>query len=317
MALMARESTGRFFALAFVSNRSRGNDQATRSADLSEGFFDFGEVCNGDPNPITGEPDIIPWQKVPTPRADNVVFTGAASPRQVALSFEDIRIVDDCSVRPSGVALVNPGVGVGVRDQGPLCRYQLQSAPVTNATPDPATLTWTNVGAAVNCGTGAAGRVSMNVTVNPDTALRVRTFLGKNPRTASTLLASTRLGASGDLGVEPTDCKGTTGATCPVSSPLLIVGGTLVSEQAIDTVAVKNKNSVRVTFTTTSELTVTGIDILGKGDVVVKSLQPKNGTTGIGASYDVLLSAGDLKGSKELKVRLNGPNTTSGAFPIQ
>jgi len=49
----------------------------------------------------------------------------------------------------------------------------------------------------------------------------------------------------------------------------------------------------------------------------VRSLAPKNGTTGIGAEYEVLLTSGELKGSKELKVRLNGPDTVSDSFPIQ
>jgi len=269
MALMARESTGRFFALAFVANKSRGVDQPDRADDLSEGFFDFAEVTNGDQNPITGQMDIIPWQPVPTPRADVVNYTSPTSPRDVSLCWPEIRLVHDGSVRPSGAALVNPGVGVGVLDQGPLCRYQLQSAAVLAVPVDPAALTWANVGAEVNCGAGVGGEVCMALTVNPDTALRVRTILGKKPRTASTLATQTRIGASGDLGIEPTDCRGTTGgATCQVSSPLLVVGGPLVSEQAVDTVAVKNKNAIVVTFRTTSELTVTGIDILGKGGVV-------------------------------------------------
>ena len=91
----------------------------------------------------------------------------------------------------------------------------------------------------------------------------------------------------------------------------------MVSEQAIETVAARNKNAVQVTFRTTSELTVSSIDILGKGDVVVKNVPCKQCTTGIGDEYSVLLTSGDLKGSKELKVRLNGPGATTAPFPVQ
>jgi hypothetical protein len=295
----------------------------SRGADASENFYDLATVSNGDPRPaLPGLPaknNIIPWQPVPRPKVISVTGTTPGTPRQLALQWDNVRIVHDGSQRPTGARAAGPVVagGVGVLDQlaqpGGLCRYQLQTAPLTtsNPNPDPTTLTWANAGAAINCGTGP---VNTNLTVNPDTAIRIRTILGKSPRTVNTLLANARLGASGDLGFEATDCKAN---NCVASAPLMIVGGGLVSEQAVGTVAARNKNAVQVSFSTTSELTVSSIDILGKGDSVLKTVACKQCTTGIGDDYSVLLTSGDLKGSKELKVRLNGPGAVSPAFPIQ
>jgi hypothetical protein len=323
MAILVRENTNRFFALAFLASKARVQVEGSpdppksRAADISENFFDLATISNGDPRPALTGPsgplpaknNIIPWQLVPKPRVMSVTGT---NPKQLSLQWDNIRMVNDGSTRPNA-RLVGPGQagGVGVLDQGILCRYQLQTAPITTANPDPTTLTWTNAGAAINCGSGL---VNTSLTVNPDSAIRIRTILGKTPRTASTLLASARIGASGDLGFEATDCKAN---NCVNSAPLIFVAGGLVSEQAVDTVAIRNKNAVTVSFHTTSELTVSSIDILGKGDVVLKTVPCKQCTTGIGDDYSVLMTSGDLKGSKELKVRLNGPGAVSPSFPIQ
>lgn len=328
MAFLARESTNRFFALAIVASKARVGDRATRAQDISENFYDLATVNNGDPNPVdefAGRNNMIPWQPVPKPRVDSVTGVSPGTPRQLALSWDNVRLVHDSSNRPCGAVTDSPiaprttcpvNGGVGVLDQaqqaGGLCRFQLQTAPVTSATPDPSTLTWTNAGGEIPC--GGTGVVTANLTVNPDTAVRVRTILGKKPRTVSTLLGQARLGATGDLGFEPTDCNAN---NCVNSPPLLIVGGGLVSEQAVETVAARNKNAITVNFRTTSELTVSSIDILGKGDTVLKTVACKQCTTGIGDEYSVLLNSGDLKGSKELKVRLNGPDAVSSSFPIQ
>jgi hypothetical protein len=322
MAFLVRESTNRFFSLAFVASKARVGDGVDKAADISENFYDLATVTNGDPNPAqAGRNNMIPWQPVPKPRVDSVTGTTPGTPRQLALSWDNVRLVHDGSTRPTGTRSAAPVVngGVGVLNQatqaGGLCRFQLQTAPLTtnNPTPDPSTLTWANAGTEIACG-GANPVVTANLTVNPDTAVRVRTILGKKPRTTSTLIGSTRVGASGDLGFEPTDCKAN---NCVNSPPLLIVGGGLVSEQAVETVAARNKNAVEVTFRTTSELTVSSIDILGKGDTVLKTVACKQCTTGIGDQYSVLLNSGELKGSKELKVRLNGPGAVSSSFPIQ
>jgi hypothetical protein len=312
MAVLLRESTNRYFALAFVANHTRHEN----STDISEGFYDLGEVRNGDLNPVTGKHNIVPWQPVPRPHVDAVVpVMPSVGDRIAFISWQGVRLVHDQSTRPNPRL---PGGGVGILEQiaqtGGLCRYQVQTAPWSGEG-DSTTMTWSNAGAPIPCNVGS-GDVSAQVLIPPDpsgTALRVRTLLGKQPRTASTTLANTRVGASGDLGFEATSCLVD---TCVNSPPFVVIPGPLISEQAVDTVAERNRNAVLVRFRTTSELTVTGIDILGRGETVVASVPCRQCTSGVGDAYEVLLTPGDLKGARALRVRVNGPDTVSEAFPV-
>lgn len=317
IAILARTSSNKYFALAFVASNSRNQEPR----DGSEGVFNVGAIVNGDPSPIPGKGNnIIPWQAVPKPHVTNVTPTSPGVPRNVSLQWDNVRIIHDGSSRPTGARATAPVAagGVGVLDHldeaGGLCRFQLQTAAVPggNPSPDPSTLTWVNVPGAPAC--GGTGPVTANLTVNPDTAIRVRTVLGKLARTASTAVANARLGASGDLGFEATDC---TANNCLNSAPITVIGGGLVGQTIIDGVAVKEQGGVRVTFRTTAEASVSGIDVLGKGDVVIRSVACKQCTTGVGDSYDVLLENKDLKGAKSLKLRLNGPGSLTDAIPIQ
>ena len=149
MALMLRESTNRFFALAFVASKTRNGD----STDISEGFYDLGEVKNGGANGVAQFPknNVIPWQPVPKPRVDSVTGTTPGTPRQLALSWDNIKLYHDNSTRPNARSSAPlPAGGVGVLDQaddpGGLCRFQVQTAPITTPTPDPAALSWVNNG---------------------------------------------------------------------------------------------------------------------------------------------------------------------------
>ncbi len=315
MAMLARESTNRFFALAFIASRTRHGD----STDISEGMFDLSQVANGDLNEVTGKLNVIPWQQVPRVRVDS--FTQLPDPNLATMGFswDPVRLVHDGSSRPNARTIAAlPSGGVGVLEQiaapGGLCRYQLQRAPYQGSVPpDPTTLTWSNVGATIPC-TTSSDPVTTTVTIPRCSAVRVRTVLGKTPRTASTLLSSTRVGASGDLGFEATACRAD---NCVESPPLSVLCFQLVSEQAVDTVAARNRNAVAVSFRTTSELTVTDIDVLGKGNAVIATVPCKQCTSGIGDSYEVMLTPGQLKGSRELRVRLNGPDALSEPFPIE
>ncbi|MGH9866990.1 MAG: PKD domain-containing protein [Candidatus Polarisedimenticolia bacterium] len=224
LAFMLRESTSRFFALAFVASRSRNGD----SRDVSEGVFDLGAIVNGEPNPVTGLDSAIPWQPVPWPRVDTSTDNGATL--TLALSWDNIRVVHDGSIRPS--PRVEAG-GVGVLDHlvqpGGLCRYQVQTAPATVSNPEPSALSWVDAGAAIDC-PPAPGAVTTTLTVDHDTAIRVRTLLGKRPRTTSTLLEDVRLGAAGDLGFEATACMAN---DCLASPPLLIVGNAPMNQSPV------------------------------------------------------------------------------------
>src|SRR5688572_4350766 len=98
-----RESTNRFFALAFVASKGRpqleGSPEPAKSrgADTSEKLY----VTNGEPNPTppgAGKNNIIPWQPVPVPVVDSVE---PAVPPVVNLSWNNVRIVHDGSIRPN------------------------------------------------------------------------------------------------------------------------------------------------------------------------------------------------------------------------
>lgn len=323
LAVLARESTNKYFALAFVASNDRNADPG----DASEGVFNLGGIVNGDPNPVDVTPqlpapppdNVIPWQLVPRPHVDSISPITPGVPRNVSISWDNIRLVHDNSTKVTGARAAAPVVagGVGVLDHldetGGLCRFQVQTAPTTDPNTPASALVWVNAGAAIPCGSGAP-TVTANLTVNPDTAIRVRTIIGKLARTASTAAAQTRLGAAGDLGFEATDCNTN---NCVNSPPVLVVGGGLVSQQITDAGATKENGGVRVVFRTTAELSVTGIDVLGRGDVVIKSVACKQCTTGVGDSYDVLLDRNVLKGAKTLRLRLNGPGSLTDAIPIQ
>jgi hypothetical protein len=293
MAVLLTESNSKYFSVAFLSSKARPGTQSDKANDIGEGFFDLATISNGSPNPIdVGKNSMIPWQPIPKQRVDATTFSNPAdkqnSPRLLALSWTAASATSDGSVRPSGRALNNPGNGVGVLDQGPVIRYIVESAPITSANPNPATLTWSPI--AETSGNTA------NVTVGPDTAIRLRTAFGKKPATSAVSLANGREGKLGDLGYE-------------VTSGITVIAGPLVSERVIELAAVRGKNEVNVTFRTTSEVSLTGISILavnGKGEVAVKSITPKEGTTGVGASYEATIAVGDLKGAKQIAVRLDG-----------
>ncbi len=214
MAMLLRESTNRFFALAFVASKTRHGD----STDISENFFDLGAVSTGDPNPVfPGLNNIVPWQAVPTPH-----FTGVTpgSPPVVHLSWDNVRVVSDASTRPTGVRPIAPVVagGVGVLEQGPLVRYVLETAPLsTGLDPNAPEVVWTSVS---NIPAPDGPVVTADVNLSGNMAVRVRTLLGKAPRVSTIIFSEIALGAGGDLGFEATACI--TGS-CTSPPPALVL----------------------------------------------------------------------------------------------
>ena len=214
MALLLRESTNRFFAIAFVASKSRHGD----STDTSEGFFDLAEVVNGDPNPVfPGRNNIIPWQHVPVPR---ITGSTPGPPTTLELSWDNVRAVSDLSTRPTGFRAEAPVIagGVGVLDQGLLVRYVVETAPLSGSLdPNDPGLVWTTL---TEISPPAGPVVTTSLSYSEPTAVRVRTVLGKTPRTASTLLSQVRTGSSGDLGFEATRCMA---GDCPGPPPALVL----------------------------------------------------------------------------------------------
>src|SRR5262245_62365648 len=113
IAMLARTSSNKYFALAFVASINRNGN----SADQSEGVFNVGAITTGDLNPIPGKGNnIIPWQPVPKPIINFAMGSDAGGPRTVNFYWNNIRIVHDGSVRNTGprpaAAPVSGGVGV-------------------------------------------------------------------------------------------------------------------------------------------------------------------------------------------------------------
>jgi len=292
MGILLTESSNQYFALAFIANRQRGTNQTDRANDISDGDFVLGAISNGDANPVSGLNNVIPWQAIPKQHVDGTTFSNPAdkqnSDRILALSWPAVRIVSDQSVRTSGRTLNNPGNGVGVNDQGDIVRYVVEGAPITTANPDPGLLTWS----ALTTTTGTTASVQ----VAPDTAIRLRSVFGVVPATSATSAANCRLGLCGDIGYD-------------VVSGLTIIAGPLASEKVVDLSATCRGNKCTISFGTTSENTVSSISVLAvskRDETVVKTLTPQQGTTGLGATYSVELSKSDLKGAKEIAVRLDG-----------
>jgi len=295
MAILLTESNGSYFALAAVANIPRGATPDERCRSTSEGFFDLASVVDGDPNPVfPARNNIIPWQPIPSPGVRMITSTDPSDPlsdRLVVLDWSPgVRLVSDQSSRPSTRVLSNPGNGVGVLDQGALVRYVVESAALVwpGLPVDPNTLVWSPV--------LTTSDTSAVVTVPADSAIRLRIVLGVAPATSSWTIASCRTGQCGDMGFEMT-------------GPLELIPGVLASEEVVDLEVDCARGRCAVTFRTTSELSVAEISLLAvshRGERLLRSIQPQQGTTGAGASYAVEIGMSDLKGAKAIAVRLEG-----------
>jgi len=295
MAILLTESTGYYFAFAAVASNVRGTARQQRCLDTADGYFNLGDVSDGDPNPaLPGRNNIIPWQRIPKPGVRRIVDSDSADPfsdRIVSLDWSPgVRIVSDGSTRPSARALNNPGNGVGVLDQGPLARYDVESAELVwpGLPVDPNVLTWSVVLSTTD--------TKATVTVPPDSAIRLRTRLGVEPATSVPGLSACRAGLCGDVGFDMT-------------GPFELIPGVLASEEAVDLAAGCARGRCTVTFRTTSELSVGAISLLAvgpRGERTLASIAPKEGTSGAGASYEIAIRMADLEGAKEIAVRLEG-----------
>jgi hypothetical protein len=327
MAVLLTESSGRNFALAFFATASRGASP-TRENDASSGNYQMGALINGDPNPVrVGQNNIVPWQPVPDPNiAATFVNPGDTvnSDRILAVSWSPIRLVHDGSVRKCRNAtntadcttlgtLAGNTVGVGVLDQGPLAHYMVEKTPL-----NPTTLlcdsTWVSAGPAVDHPAS-----STSVTVGPNTCVRLTTAFGRSPQvtfvssiasdaTSTAMWDASVRGRLGDIGYG-------------VSSAARQIGGPQVSQQAVLTVATKNKNAVTVKWQTTTELNITGFDIVGidqrGGRKVLASAACKSCTTGLGESYTQVVPAGQLQGSKKIQVVMKPSGEASNILDVK
>jgi hypothetical protein len=202
---------------------------------------------------------------------------------------------------------------VGVLDQGPLIHYDMETTALTGGT---CGTTWTKIsGASVD----HPGTTMNVVGVAPQTCVRLATRVGRTPAQAfrlTPLTAATRdlnrldaqTGKLGDIGYQ-------------VESAATKIGGPAVSQKATLTVASKNKNMIMVSWETTSELSVTGFDILGidgKGGVkVVGSKTCTQCNSGLGASYTELIPSGTFQGSKKVQIRMQPSGDLSNTLDLK
>jgi hypothetical protein len=311
MGVLLTEGTGKYFAAAFFATRARSSDPDMASNDASEGDYTLGDLVNGDPNPVTpGKNNVIPWQLIPQP---NIQATfqdpgnPSTSPRILNITWDPIRIVHDGSVRPSGASTVvnggRPGVGVMDASGGnpnSLIRFVVETAPATDAQGTCGAFT-----AALSV-PGSQG--SANVTVPPDTCVRLSTQFGTTPTQITCSLANASRGTVGDLGVS-------------VSSANTVVGGTLASNRITVTSARKNKNqTATIQFKTTSELNITSLEIRARNqkgqEFLVTTVSPKQGTTGIGDSYSITVTKTQLKGARTIFVVAQPGGTRSNEITL-
>jgi len=318
MGVLLTETTGQFFAVAFFASTPK---LAPRQSDPDLGQYSMGEIRNGDTGP-TG-PNIIPWQQVPQPSVAAQLSDplNPLSPRNLTFNWTLPRFVHDQSTRPciqsdmlTPCTSLGNATGVGVMDQGPLFHFEVETSPI-DAT-GACGAVWTSV---------PGSRVEPPVTqavvngVPPDTCVRMKTSLGKTPqaamRTAPLTVATRTLnqtdaerGLFGDIGF--------TVASTPVK-----VGGTLVSQKATLNAAGRQKGALHVAFSTDTELNVTGFDVVGidgrGGRKVLGSVACKQCTTGLGASYDELISGAKVGGAKKVQIVMQPSGAVSNTLDLK
>lgn len=281
MGFLLKESTGKYFALAFLANLSRNQDPA----DASEGSFQFASIANGDMN-AQGAPTVVPWQTIPTPSisADFTIPADTTSDRILTMAWPAVRIVDDASVRPSTDTTIFPDTangganGVGVRDQGRLVRYIVETA---------------DMDAGGNCltvwTTKLAAGSALNAVVSPvpqNTCVRLTTAFGRTPSGLTASVTTARRGQLGDIGYQ-------------VSSAAVKIGGTLVSQKVNVTSVKKAGGEIVVDFTTSTELNVSRFDVYGVDNRGKASLLGSTTclscTSGLGNGYSVSVKGGSAK----------------------
>lgn len=310
MAVLLTESTGRFYALAFFASAPK---LAPKETDLDTGQYHMQLLVNGDTNSFG--PVVVPWQPVPQPDvvASLSVPSDPLSPRNLQFSWTTPRFVHDNSTRPCRLfdgttPCASVSGGVGVMDQGPLIRHNVESSPIDAA--GNCGTTWTPVaGSSVNApGTS----VAVNG-IAPDTCVRLVTAFGKVPAatmggTLATNRTNSQVGRLGDIGYNV------------ISTPIK-VGGTLVSQKATLKFANREKGDLRVSFDTDTELNVTSFDVVGidgkGGRKVIGSVACKQCTTGLSASYDELIAGAKLQGAKQVQVVMQPSGVQSNTLDLK
>jgi hypothetical protein len=242
MAVLLKEPTAAFFAVAAVASMDRGNDGSGEDGPCASpnpganpgpcdhriGFYSFADVRDGMRNPVTDANNIVAWQRVPQPAVvDNQQISPGDpnSARMVTLEWDAVvGVAGDGSSRPSDNPSLAPqdpnrAPGVGVLDLGPLVRHVVDLAPVVldaNGQVDEGALVFTP--AAETASTAAT------VSVPLGSCFRLRTAFGPAPGVTTPSTAACRVGRCGDLGYEVVS-----GVACFEGSPVALAGPDVVA----------------------------------------------------------------------------------------
>jgi len=325
MGVLLTEGSGRYFAAAFFASAPK---ISPKNQTFDSGNYAMGEIRNGLPN-AGGQPNVVPWQLIPNPVASAVIVTPSDpnSVRNLSLDWSATApvVISDNShrpclrsdmVTPCGAALPAPFTyaGVGVNDQGPLIHYEVEmtTMDLTGA----CGTTWTLV-----AGTKADHPATTAVAngIPPQSCVRLKTTFGKTPVAAfvaAPVSAANRTananrseqGQLGDIGFSVT--------AAPVK-----VGGPLVSQNASLKAVEKKQGSVHVVFSTDAELNVRSFDVVGidskGGSKVIGSVACKQCTSGLGSSYDELISGTKLQGAKSIQIVIQPSGVRSNTLSLK
>jgi len=302
IAVLLKEASGHWFAIAAVATMPR-----TGPDDLRVGDFNFKWIANGTANPITtGVNNIVPWQRIPGDRdpadpATNFVVAATFVPgntnttKVLDLQWSGVTIHSDLSTRPTtNSTMFAPGAGTA--DMPGLVRFVVETQAVVDGNNPYGTL---NPAGWAPVLTVYPPAHTAQITVNPDTCVRLHTYFGKEPQPVPPSNADCRLGKCGDLGYE-------------VFGHPACIGGPLASDGTPGSLnAVRKQGNVEVTWKTTSELSVNRFDVYAvtkKGNVKVAEAACSECMTGQGGNYKVTIPAASLKGARTLEVVAVGPN---------
>jgi hypothetical protein len=342
MALLAKTTSGKWFAIAAVSNMDRGNNgdpfgpcnmvtPGTNPAacDSRVGHYEYRAVTNGGLNVISGLTNVIPWQMTPRPRAFCVAGCTGVVTRTINFNWDPAKWFHDGTIKPSTHPTMSPidatrAAGVGVVDvlsklnatnnwRG-LARYNLQKATLSPANVDPngrvihATLAFANVAGL----TDIPQPTPLGPDGNPTTAV-VMGGVSVPPDTCwrvqvlfgkkpETLTTTT---ASCRLG----KC-GDKGYTAESLDPMTItcVGGSLLAEEIGGASAQRRQGVITVDWTTTSELSVTKFNLYAKSangaEKFLQEVSCSECATGAGGSYSVTVKSSFAKGAKSIVIEM-------------
>jgi hypothetical protein len=201
MAILLKEDTGAWFAVAAVASRDRGDVLE----DLRSGNYTFGAVQDGAANPLTGLRNVIPWQGTPVPTVKVLgpapgADSASEGPRwRASVRWEGVSFPSDLSHRPSeAYEIDNPGHGAGVADMGRLVTYVVEAVHLTsimideNGYPLRDLLVWEPV--------KETSESEAILDFQEDTCLRIAVHFGKRSRTRSVSVNECALGRCGDIG---------------------------------------------------------------------------------------------------------------------